>query len=408
MSKDLAGFCFTYSIFLLLNRVISMKAIVAIGSIAYSFLVSASIVMAQTWTPLANTPVKNWDYVGMSANGNTIVAGIQGTDFILTSTNGGATWITNKIPSEFGQAACSADGKKWVCTDGDLDTDLSTNSGVSWFFATAIPNGTVACSADGNILGGYSALSTNGGATWKNPNVPGVPAFPANGNRWMAVNTVEPGMGVFISTNMGLTWASNSMPTNIYYKAVGISADGNTIVAGAQDGTQPGALYFTTNSAGSWSLANVPSNLWTGAACSADGTKMVAAAYNVFTFPYYGSIYTSTNHGANWVSNNAPLLSWDAVACSADGTKMVAVPLGGQIYVSNSKPSPQLNITSPSNGTFNFSWLIPSTNMVLQESPDLMIWATLTNVPSLNYTNLQEQVTLPSSGGAGFFRLVSQ
>ena len=386
-----------------------MKAIVAIGSIFCGFLVASNFVGAQTWTPLTNTPVEDWRFIGMSANGNTIVAGTHGENFILTSTNAGATWITNKNPIEFGQAACSADGTKWICTDADQATYRSTNSGISWFLATETANGWVACSADGNILGGFDALSTNGGTTWRSyTGFPGIPAFPANGSKWLGIATQEPNMGFFISTNMGMTWISNSIPTNIYYEAVGISADGNTIVGGVQNGTQAGVLYFTTNSAASWSTANVPTNLWTGAACSADGSKLVAVAYSVFTYPYYGSIYTSTNHGVSWVSNNAPLLSWDAVACSADGSKMVAAPENGQIYVSNSKPSPQLNIASPSNGNFNFSWLMPSTNLALQESSDLMSWATVTNAPSLNYTNLQEQLTLSPTNSDGFFRLVSQ
>jgi hypothetical protein len=390
-----------------------MKTLIAVVIVSCGFLVCSNMVRAQTWTLLANTPVQSWDYIGMSANGNTIVAGIYGSNFHLTSTNSGATWITNKIPSEFGQAACSADGTKWVCTDGDLDTYRSTNSGVSWFFATANRNGSVACSADGNILGGFNALSTNGGATWINVYQPGIPAFPANGNKWLNVNPEEPGGGVFISTNMGATWITNSMPTtNINYRAVGISADGNTIVGGAwysgAGGANPDALFFTTNSGSSWSKANVPSNVWAGAACSADGSTLVAVASGT-TFPGYNpSIYTSKNHGISWVSNSAPNVPWAAVACSADGSKMVAVVGGGQIYISNSKPSPQLNITPASNSNFNFSWLIPSTNMALQESPDLSTWTTLTNVPSLNYTNLQEQITLPPGSGNGFFRLVSQ
>ena len=383
-----------------------MKVVVAIGIILCGLFICAGVACAQTWTLLTNTPVENWDFIGMSASGNTIVAGISGEKFILTSTNAGATWITNKVPAEFGQAACSADGTKWVCNDADLDTYRSTNSGISWFLATETDNGLVACSADGNILGGFNALSTNGGTTWSRMNQSGIPAFPANGNEWIAVEPEEPDMGVFISTNMGVTWISNSIPTNIYYKAVGISADGNTIVGGAEESGQPDALYFTTNSGSSWSKANVDSNVWTGTACSADGSKMVAVAVgnNVFG-PYFGSIYTSTNHGVSWVSNNAPNVTWNGVACSADGSKIVAVVgNGGKIYVSNSKPSPQLNIASPSNGNFNFSWLMPSTNMVLQESPDLMNWTTVTNAPSLNYTNLHEQLTFsPTNSDSSSF-----
>ena len=36
---------------------------------------------------------------------------------------------------------------------------------------------------------------------------------------------------------------------------------------------------------------------------------------------------------------------------------------------------------------------------------DLSNWADLTNTPILNLTNLQNEVTLPFSGGDAFFRL---
>jgi hypothetical protein len=45
--------------------------------------------------------------------------------------------------------------------------------------------------------------------------------------------------------------------------------------------------------------------------------------------------------------------------------------------------------------------------MVLQQSPDLVSWTTLTNLPLLNYTNLEEQLTLSPTDGNSFFQLVS-
>ena len=67
-------------------------------------------------------------------------------------------------------------------------------------------------------------------------------------------------------------------------------------------------------------------------------------------------------------------------------------------------PAPCLNLTSSSNNN-SISWIIPSTNFMLQQSSDLTAWADVTNVPVLNLTNLQNQVTLPSSNASGFYRL---
>jgi hypothetical protein len=57
-----------------------------------------------------------------------------------------------------------------------------------------------------------------------------------------------------------------------------------------------------------------------------------------------------------------------------------------------------------------FSWTVPSTNFELQQNLDLSTanWTALTNVPVLNLTNLQEQVSLPATNGNGFFRLIAQ
>ena len=76
----------------------------------------------------------------------------------------------------------------------------------------------------------------------------------------------------------------------------------------------------------------------------------------------------------------------------------------GRIWTSQTTPSPQLNLT-PSSTNLTLGWTVPSTNFVLQQSADLASWADVTNPPVLNLTNLQNQVTLPSSGSSGFYRL---
>jgi len=74
---------------------------------------------------------------------------------------------------------------------------------------------------------------------------------------------------------------------------------------------------------------NAPSTNWTAVASSADGNKLVAAAYG-------GLIYTSTNSGDTWTQcTNAPDEGWESVASSADGTTLVAVAYNngnGSIY----------------------------------------------------------------------------
>jgi hypothetical protein len=147
---------------------------------------------------------------------------------------------------------------------------------------------------------------------------------------------------------------------------------------------------------------------------SADGTHLIAAAWLSSGLPT-GPIYTSTTSGLTWISNNIPNVTWQGVACSADGNEFIAISAGngifsqgtGVVWIYQTMPVPQMNI-SPTNGNFTLSWTVPSTNFVLQQSPNLISWSSVTNMPALNLTNLNNELTLSPSNSSGFFRLISQ
>jgi hypothetical protein len=106
-----------------------------------------------------------------------------------------------------------------------------------------------------------------------------------------------------------------------------------------------------------------------------------------------------------WAAQNLPNLTWNAVASSADGDFLVAsvgYPGTGGIYTLQTMPAPVLKVSAANNV---LSWLIPSLDFTLQQSPDLVNWTGVTNPPVLNLTNLQNQVTLPAPDGNSFFRL---
>jgi hypothetical protein len=120
-----------------------------------------------------------------------------------------------------------------------------------------------------------------------------------------------------------------------------------------------------------------------------------------------GGIYTSTNSGTTWISNNVPSGAWTCAAMSADGNEIISTIGGpsttGGIYVSQTTPAPVLNLSASDNV---ISWIIPSLDFTLQQSPDLMNWTDVTNQPVLNLTNLQNQVSLPPTDGNSFFWLM--
>ena len=62
-------------------------------------------------------------------------------------------------------------------------------------------------------------------------------------------------------------------------------------------------------------------------------------------------------------------------------------------------------IIAPTNDSFKLSWIVPSTNFVMQQSSDLQNWSDMTNQPILNLTNLQDEVFLPPPGSNVFYRL---
>jgi hypothetical protein len=61
----------------------------------------------------------------------------------------------------------------------------------------------------------------------------------------------------------------------------------------------------------------------------------------------------------------------------------------------------------PSLTNLAVSWLVPSTNFVLQQSSDLISWAGVKDTPTLNLTNLLEQVILSPTNGNSFYRLAT-
>jgi hypothetical protein len=347
-----------------------------------------------------------------------------------TSTNAGASWVSNSEPQKgssiigpWNFVTSSADGTKLVATSAGSSIWTSTNSGASWTSNNVSGvNGWnwVASSADGNKLvaatgdsGGFIYTSTNSGITWFATSAPfaqwNCVASSADGTRLAA--TAWRGIPIYISTNSGVTWEQANTPVSNLWSRVALSADGNKLVAGSDPnlifdgndflGSYGGYIYTSTDFGKTWITNDVPKASWSAIASSADGTKLVGGQNT-------GAIYVSTDSGTTWTSNESPDAVWISIASSADGNKMIAAGVfPNSLYFLQTTPSPQLNLIS-ADSNLAFSWTVPSTNFVLQQSLDLANWTTLTNSPSLNFTNLQEAVSLSPSNGSSFFRLIAQ
>src|SRR3974377_566296 len=120
-----------------------------------SFLVTASLTFAQTWTQ-TSAPSLDWLSLACSADGSRLLAGVYSA--LCTSTNGGADWTTNNVPVHtWACVASSADGRQLAAAVGYPDTGriyLSTNYGGLWTTSSAPVKQWVllAMSADGTKL----------------------------------------------------------------------------------------------------------------------------------------------------------------------------------------------------------------------------------------------------------------
>jgi hypothetical protein len=210
---------------------------------------------------------------------------------------------------------------------------------------------------------------------------------------------------LYASSNLGKTWSSNSVP-GARWSSIACSADGTKwVVAAGMANGQPGPIYFSTDSATNWNPAEVPITNWVGLSSSADGRNMFASTASDGPLNGANAIYRSTNFGANWTRLSAPTPWWRGLATSADGGKLVVAAIGS-IYTAQLIQPPTLGIVS-TNGNVTLSWIIPSTNFVLQETSDLAStnWTNVTVTPSFDPTTSRESVSRPATASNSFYRL---
>lgn len=404
--------------------------------------ISRSPALAQTWT-LTSAPQTNWVGLATSANGAKVFAAV-GTKMlavvrepprsvgpIFISTNAGLTWAQSSAPvTNWTQIVCSADGTLVYATS-ETSVYSSTNSGATWDALDLSPSypgswESLACSADGSrILAAHSYLapfnatnhsltevfvSTNQGVTWTNSlfNNDTVvdAALSADGEKMVCSVLYQTNIGyiaeIAISRNGGQTWVQPPKQQPEWAGLV-LSADGSLLVGAASH-----QVFISTNFGTDWVFtANYGYRPYAALACSADCSRMVVVGYG---------IWVSTDTGTTWSEGNLPPpappypnpLTNNAVASSADGCTLYASVLGGSIYSWHVSPSPVLGIR-PSASDLEFSWIVPSVTLGLEQSPNLTPggWQPLPVVPTLNYSSLQYEAKVPNPQGTMFYRLVS-
>ncbi len=387
--------------------------------IIFMLSITTRVALAQNWTT-ANLPKAYWSSVASSADGVKQIA-VAGLGRIYCSTNSGALWTETTAPFADWTSVCSSfDGTK-LCAVADDEFAptypsaiyTSTNGGQEWSQGAA-PIETwdsVASSADGtklvaSVFGEAIYTSTNSGIDWISNSAPSLTcqsvASSADGTKLTAV---AQGNGIYTSSDGGNTWAQATNVPVEYWYSVASSADGTKLIVaslGLPDSNLPGSVYTSTDAGKNWNSNSLPGEAWHCVASSADGTRLVALTGA-------GLIFTSTNSGTTWSSSVVSNAYWISAVLSADGSKVSATDAENEtVWTSQIPPAPLLKL-EPINGSLFFSWILPSTNFSLQEYSSLTAtrWNSVTSLPVLNLSNLQNEVTLPMTSSSAFYRLSS-
>jgi hypothetical protein len=380
-----------------------IDALLAIGLLA-----AVASGFAYTWAP--SGVLVTYGSLGMSADGRIICAVPSGSHPVI-STNWGNTWaaVTNNSlrgPLNLGGTAVSADGSKIIMPlttnsiSGPRSIFMSADYGASWTNLGAPSDSSssahlVACSADAAKLivatgNGPIYFSTNAGANWLTSSVPNLNwvslACSAGGQRMVAAVTSGK---VYFSTNFGAIWTAANLPVEAW-KSVCTSSDGQWI------GATGSKSYISSNDGANWAT-----NDFAGPTivCSANGTNWLVTGTQV---------YTSSDGAVTWSANFSPG-QWYGGTVSADGCEAIVEGGAAGTPMGRTVPSPQLSIQM-TNPMPVISWLLPSTNFVLQQNLDLSTtnWLPISAIPTLNFTNLQQQVSVPAITSNAFFRLIAQ
>ncbi len=126
----------------------------------------------------------------------------------------------------------------------------------------------------------------------------------------------------------GQTWIPTGAPSNSW-SAVACSADGSKVVAATTGNSPTGQIFISNDGGTNWTPTGAPLEGWTLVTSSADGTRLAALA----AVAKFGA-YTSTDSGAAWVWHKGPPYAYGTLDCSADGSTLLGVEVDYNVYLS--------------------------------------------------------------------------
>jgi hypothetical protein len=265
--------------------------------------------------------------VNISADGNTTIIGSP-----LSNNQVGTAWIYTRSNGTWTQQA------QLIPTDG------TTLSHYGSSVALSADGNTAAVGGDGTWNGG-TYIFTRTGTTWSQQGIELVGNGSGNYNQGNAMalssdgNTVAVGAkeanGVYIFTRSGTAWTqqgqklvgTGASTSGFIYQgiSIGLSADGNTLISGGQDGNNIGAAWIFTRTGGSWGQQGAKL-VGSGATAAAGQTIAVAVSGDgntaILGRDLSNAAWVFTRSNGSWAQQGGTLTATGAVGNAQVGTSV--------------------------------------------------------------------------------------
>ncbi|MEJ6577009.1 MAG: hypothetical protein QNL49_01055 [Actinomycetota bacterium] len=303
--------------------------------------VEQAIKVNRTWTKISTAGVRKWTSIASSCTGEKLAAVVQ-NGYIYTSINSGSIWTEHDSLGikNWKSITSSRDGTVLVAAINNGLIYRSTNSGTDWLPMTSAGSKnwiSIAMSEDGMTIAAaeYPSsgiwVSKNGGDDW-------VRKFITNA-AWRSIAISSNGVSA-VATSFGGTYITSDLLADVVswtkknggnWSAVASSSDGKYLAAARVDKDSNTHVYTSSDYGVTFVKQNSSrpgTKFYQALAFSADGSILTGAAWGDY-------IYTSIDSGVTWVKQTlAGSRNWSSVATSADGTKIVAVAYDGEIWTS--------------------------------------------------------------------------
>jgi photosystem II stability/assembly factor-like uncharacterized protein len=216
-------------------------------------------------------------------------------EFVAATTNGGATWVTQTIPS--GKAYTYYNDISCVRTHCTAVGDEFIASPMEDSGGTSTPV----------IIG-----TSNGGQTWTTDNLPNTEisdlfevSCPNTRDCWAVGLTENSLPAILATTDGGMSWVSQTLPGDLPPRLGSIScADANNCMV-----TAGGSIIATSDGGSTWVSENVPSGVDVGGVSCVNSMdcRGVGASTNDTDTGTVPAIVVTSDGGATWTQQTAPI-----------------------------------------------------------------------------------------------------